>query len=286
MKSIIIGLICLMFPLSGFSADKKLKVFANDITTDSFVIDMINGFQRSYGVFTVFDRKSAIDDVIGSLVKGKNNVGIGDRIAFRDKHEDGTWSMQVAWSALVFVVNKNNPIQNISTAQAKKILTGQIRNWKHLGGKDRPINLYLRKGVKSGIGFSTRALLFGKIKQKFYQKAFKKNSSIQIRKAVKRDRYSFAVDDLALAREFKGIKVLKLNGKRANSKTILNKKYKLARQFYIYTRGRPYGNVIKFITYARSHEGQELIERMGLVGFKHRNGRKHFNNLLDMVLEQ
>ncbi len=285
MKSIIMGLICLMLPLSGFSAE-KLKVYANDITTDSFVIDMINGFQRSYGVFTVFDRKSAIDDVIGSLVKGQNNVGIGDRIAFRNNVEDGTWSMQVAWSALVFIVNEDNPIKNISTAQAKKILTGQIRNWKYLGGEDVPITLYLRKGVESGIGFSSRALLFGKIKQKFYHKAFKKNSSIQIRKAVKKDRYSFAIDDLALAREYKGIKVLKLDGTRATSRTILNKKYKLARQFYIYTRGRPYGTVIKFITYARSHEGQELIQRMGLVGFKYRNGRKHFNQLLDMVLEQ
>ena len=82
--------------------------------------------------------------------------------------------MQIAWSALVFIVNKQNPIKNITVKQARQILTGKIRNWKMVGGKDKPIHLYRRKGFDSGIGFTARALLFGKIKQKFYKETFKR----------------------------------------------------------------------------------------------------------------
>jgi len=274
-----------MLPLIGFS--KPLKVIANGITSEAFMPHIINGFQRTYGVFTIFEKKNNVNLVINAINKDrKNSVGLGDRIAFRQNSEKGTWSMQIAWSALVFIVNKKNPIRNITIKQAQQILTGKIRNWKMVGGMDKPIHIYRRKGLDSGIGFTTRALLFGKIKQKFYKETFKRENSFEIRKSVANDENGIAIDDFIIAKKKVNIKVLTLNGRKATSNNILHKKYPLARQLYIYTKGRPYGNVIKFITYVRSREGQRVIRNLGLIGFKQRNGRKHFNKLLDMVIEQ
>jgi phosphate transport system substrate-binding protein len=46
--------------------------------------------------------------------------------------------------ALVFIVNASNPVQNITTEQARKIYTGEITNWKELGGNDVAIEPFQR----------------------------------------------------------------------------------------------------------------------------------------------
>ena len=44
-----------------------------------------------------------------------------------------------ATDALVFVVNQNNPVDNLTTEQVQKIYTGEITNWKEVGGEDLDI---------------------------------------------------------------------------------------------------------------------------------------------------
>ncbi len=46
--------------------------------------------------------------------------------------------------ALVFVVNASNPVESLTTEQIQKIYTGEIRNWKEVGGNDATINPYIR----------------------------------------------------------------------------------------------------------------------------------------------
>ena len=46
--------------------------------------------------------------------------------------------------AFVFLVNKQNPIDDISSEDLKKIYTGEITNWSQLGGEDAEIIAYQR----------------------------------------------------------------------------------------------------------------------------------------------
>ena len=45
----------------------------------------------------------------------------------------------VAYDALVFIVNKDNPVSSISQKDLQKIYLGEITNWKELGGNDQKI---------------------------------------------------------------------------------------------------------------------------------------------------
>ena len=55
------------------------------------------------------------------------------------------WEKQpFATDAFVFVVNEDNPVDSITVEQAKKIYTGEITNWKELGGEDRAITALQR----------------------------------------------------------------------------------------------------------------------------------------------
>lgn len=46
--------------------------------------------------------------------------------------------------AFVFFVHKNNPVHSLTSTQIKQIYTGEITNWKQVGGNDDPIRAFQR----------------------------------------------------------------------------------------------------------------------------------------------
>jgi phosphate transport system substrate-binding protein len=51
----------------------------------------------------------------------------------------------VALDAFIFLVNKNNPVINLSTKQIQDVYTGKITNWNAVGGPETDIHPYLRE---------------------------------------------------------------------------------------------------------------------------------------------
>lgn len=56
--------------------------------------------------------------------------------------------------ALVFVVNRENPISNLTTDEVQGIFSGKITNWNQLGGTNEPIAAYQRS-----LGSGSQALM-------------------------------------------------------------------------------------------------------------------------------
>lgn len=85
-----------------------------------------------------------------SLIDGENDIIITARGISRDEqtyaNEKGVslLSHPVAKDAFVFIVNPKNPVRNLTIEQIQKIYTGEIRNWKDVGGNDATINPYIR----------------------------------------------------------------------------------------------------------------------------------------------
>ena len=50
----------------------------------------------------------------------------------------------VALDAFVFMVNRQNPIDDLTTDQIRAIYSGELTNWQELGWTDNPINAYQR----------------------------------------------------------------------------------------------------------------------------------------------
>ena len=60
----------------------------------------------------------------------------------------------IGYDALVFLVNADNPVTNISTEQVRGIFSGEITNWNQVGGSNEPIRAYQR-----GLGSGSQALM-------------------------------------------------------------------------------------------------------------------------------
>ncbi|MCK4901360.1 MAG: substrate-binding domain-containing protein [Anaerolineales bacterium] len=53
-------------------------------------------------------------------------------------------AVPIALDAFVFVLNTENPVVNLGMEEIRRIYTGELTNWKELGGYDAPIQPYRR----------------------------------------------------------------------------------------------------------------------------------------------
>lgn len=75
------------------------------------------------------------------LIVGEPNAAVYDEMDEKGFKAD---IETIATDALVFVVNADNPVDNLTTEQVRKIYSGEITNWSEVGGKDAPIEAFQR----------------------------------------------------------------------------------------------------------------------------------------------
>lgn len=68
-----------------------------------------------------------------------------DELKFADSIGVSLQVKEVALDAFVFILNTNNPLDNLSIQQIRGIYTGNIINWQEVGGPNAPINAYQRE---------------------------------------------------------------------------------------------------------------------------------------------
>ena len=85
-----------------------------------------------------------------NLIESKTDVIIASRDISRNELKSANdagvkiITEPLAIDALVFIVNPKNPVRNLSADQVRKIYTGEITNWKEVGGIDHTITPYIR----------------------------------------------------------------------------------------------------------------------------------------------
>ena len=67
-----------------------------------------------------------------------------DEKAYADESSVTLIEKPIAKDALTFMVNPSNPVNNLSISQLQGIYTGEITNWKEVGGNDEEIRPYVR----------------------------------------------------------------------------------------------------------------------------------------------
>lgn len=216
---------------------------------------------------------------IRSVSAGENQIGGTCRHQLWNRNEvraDEANSMltQVAWDALVVIVNQSNAVTNISSANLKKIYLGEIKNWKELGGHDAPINLIDRESKESGVGHMFRVLLFKDPNVEFPAlagKSTKEKGTETVEELVEKDPNALAVDGVSAARK-RNVKLLALDGIEPSKANIGSGKYSLFRPLYLVTDiNAPSGQARQFVDFALSIEGQEIISNAGTVNLAEGN---------------
>lgn len=160
----------------------------------------------------------------------------------------------VGLEAFVFFVNQNNPVDNLTTDQIRKIYAGEYKNWSEVGGANRIINPITRL---EGSGSQTAFEAFMgdcEIGQK---------SSFAIAGASIGFSFRYYMDGIV---ENDNVKMLSLNGVYPSAENIRSRSYPIVTEFYaVYRSDNGNENIPVLIDWLLSEEGQKLIEASGYV---------------------
>lgn len=172
----------------------------------------------------------------------------------------GLVSFPFAIDGVAVVVNPANKVKELSFAQLADIYSGQITNWKEVGGDDGVINLYGRED-----GSGTREV--------FTDKAIKKgsvaasanvvSSNGAMKTAVAKD--ARAIGYVGIGHIDKTVHGVKLEGMVPTQEHAASGSYKVVRDLYMNTKGAPAGLTALFINYIFSPEGQQIIKDSGYI---------------------
>ncbi|MDI9438161.1 MAG: phosphate ABC transporter substrate-binding protein [Euryarchaeota archaeon] len=200
--------------------------------------------------------------------------GLGIRSVSQDIVAIGTSSMElndneggklkeyvIGKEGIVVAVNLKNPVDVISKDDLRAIFTGNISNWKELGGPDAPINVVVRED-----GSGTRKTfddLVLKKTDKVKSDAIVQISTESIKLVVEQD--PNAIGYISLAHMSPNVKAVKVDGVYPSMETILGGTYELHRPFLFLTKGEAKGAVKEFLEWCLSPEGQKIVENEKIV---------------------
>ncbi len=180
---------------------------------------------------------------------------------------------QIGTEAFVFFVHKDNPVNSLTAEQIRKIYSGEITNWKEVGGKNEKIMAFQRN---EGSGSQSMMLRFmgdtplmepekkevvggmgGIIEQVADYKS--KSGSIGFS-------FRYYVEGIV---QNPDIKLIAVDGIAPTVENIKNEAYPIVAPVYAVTyKDNPNPNVATLVEWMLSDEAQYIIEETGYVGIK------------------
>jgi len=253
----------MLMPEAGFGKG-DLRFAGCGISKNAFMTELTSAYKKKTGKSIVVGGGGATKG-IRLVSNGSVQLGGTCRYKLDISLEKGVRLNHVAWDALVVIVNKNNPVNNITREQLKDVLIGKITNWKELGGEDASIRLLVRKGKISGVGLTLRQILFNDPKQDFTKTALIRKSSGPIEEGVESDKLAIGVSGISSSKKRMGLKALNLDNIAPTKENIRTGKYTMFRPLYLVTEDNPSPEARKFLNFALSEEGQKIISQQGTV---------------------
>ncbi|MBF2707026.1 phosphate ABC transporter substrate-binding protein [Flavobacterium soyangense] len=159
-------------------------------------------------------------------------------------------------------INKANGVSELTLKQIGQIFSGQIKNWKEVGGVDASIKLYGRESSSGTFVYFKDNV----VKTDYSPSCQTLPGTAAIVNAVKKDKFGIGYGGAAYAEGVKDCKVKKDDKSPAyapTAETIKNKTYPISRYLYMYLKSRPTGQTKAFIDWILSPEGQNIIATVG-----------------------
>lgn len=181
----------------------------------------------------------------------------GDMLDFSAEHV-------IAIDGLAVIVNRQNPVVQLSLEQIARVFAGEIDNWQALGGADLPINLYARD-ENSGTWDTFASLVLGK-QYRLSPQAQRFESNDQLSDRVAGDAGGMGFVGLASVRDARALRVFDEGTVPLQPEhfTVATEDYSLSRRLFLYTPPS-LAIVNDFIAFVQSDAGQQLVDKTGFI---------------------
>lgn len=201
---------------------------------------------------------------ITAISEGRCDIGLSSRSLKDEEKAKGLEETVLALDGIAMIVNPANEISDLTVDQIAKIYTGEITNWKDVGGKDAEIVVIGREaGSGTRDGFESITKTAEKCQ---YRQELTSTGDVITTVSQNPDAIGYA----SLASVKNTVKALNVDGVTPTEETVKNGSYKIQRPFVLVTKsGVTLSDAAQaFFEYATSAKASEIIAAAGATPVK------------------
>lgn len=198
---------------------------------------------------------------ITAVAEGRCDIGLSSRYLKEEEKSQGLTETILALDGIAVIVNPNNPVDDLDLKTVGKIYTGEITNWKDLGGDDMEIVLIGREaGSGTRDGFES---ITGIQDACQYRQELTSTGDVITTVAGNPGAIGYA----SLASVKQTVKPLSIGGVVPSEETVKDGSYVVQRPFVLVTKNDTplSGTAQKFFDYISSSNANEIISSAGAV---------------------
>jgi phosphate transport system substrate-binding protein len=214
-------------------------------------------FDKKSGVkFTAVGLKGS-GEGFAALMNGAVPIAGMSRNLTPEERAKGPYYRIIGYDAIAVFVNEANPVKALTKDQLKKIYTGEVTNWKSVGGKDLPIVVVteMQSGTRATTHEFRRMALdgaaFGPVKEI--------DQPHDCVKHVAGD--PGAIASVTLAFQMAGVRPVAVDGIAPDADKVRSGAYPLGRPLLLVSKDAPTGSSKDFFDFMLSSEGQALVAK-------------------------
>ena len=198
---------------------------------------------------------------IKDTISGTTEIGMSSR-ELTDEESKNLKEVTIAVDGIGVVVNKNNPVKNLTLEQIKDIFTGKITNWSEVGGEDKEIVVVSREeGTGTRTAFQE---ILNYSKEDTVKNAIVNNSTGATKVMVEEN--DNAIGYMSIGYIDDSIASVNVDGVEATADNVKSGEYKIQRPFLlVYKEGALSEEGQEFIDFILSDKGQAIVAEENLV---------------------
>ena len=198
---------------------------------------------------------------ITAVGEGRCDIGLSSRALKDDEKASGLKETVLALDGIAVIVNPANPVSDLNVETIAKIYTGEITNWKEVGGNDAEIVLIGRE-AGSGTRDGFESITDTKDSCKYRQEL---TSTGDVITTVSTNPDAIGYASLAALKD--NVKALTVGGIAPTEDTVKDGSYVIQRPFVLVTKdGVELSTAAQtFFDYATSADAADLIAAAGAV---------------------
>ncbi len=173
-----------------------------------------------------------------------------------------------AFDGLAVIVNEKNPVNELTIEQVGKIFSGEITNWKQVGGPDLNISLYGRQSTSGTYVFFRETV----VKADYSPAMQMMPGTSQIVEGVRQDASGIGYAAIGYVKNAAGIRTVNLAAKEGDpyispldDDKVFGGEYPLTRPLFQYLNGKPQGAIKQLMQFQLSKEGQDIVVKQGFL---------------------